>query len=64
MIIVIEKLEELALVLKVSEKFGVKPQLGFRIKLQVKGAGKWAASSGDDAKFGLTARDLVEARKF
>ncbi|MBX7157965.1 MAG: biosynthetic arginine decarboxylase [Verrucomicrobiae bacterium] len=60
-IIVIEKLEELALVLKVSEKFGVKPQLGFRIKLQVKGAGKWAASSGDDAKFGLTARDLVEA---
>jgi arginine decarboxylase len=60
-IIVVEKLEELALVLKVSEKFGVKPQLGFRVKLQVKGAGKWAASSGDDAKFGLTARDLVEA---
>lgn len=60
-IVVVEKLEELALILKVAEETGVKPELGFRVKLQAKSAGKWAESSGENAKFGLTARDLVEA---
>jgi len=51
-ILVIEKLEELERILELSESFGVRPFVGVRLKLLSKGAGRWAASGGEDAKFG------------
>ena len=60
-ILVIEKLEELDHVLRVSKEMGVEPMIGLRVRLLSKGAGKWATSGGENAKFGLSTADLVEA---
>ncbi len=60
-ILVVEKLEELVQVLRVSKEMGVEPMIGFRVRLLSKGAGKWATSGGENAKFGLSTADLVEA---
>ena len=58
---VVEKLEELAAILTVSREVGVEPLIGLRVRLQSKGAGKWATSGGENAKFGLSTADLVAA---
>lgn len=60
-ILVVEKLEELAHILRVSLDMGVEPMIGLRVRLLSKGAGKWATSGGENAKFGLSTSDLVEA---
>jgi arginine decarboxylase len=60
-ILVVEKLEELAHILRVSVEMGVEPMIGLRVRLLSKGAGKWATSGGENAKFGLSTSDLVEA---
>jgi arginine decarboxylase len=39
----------------------VKPLIGFRVKLQTRGEGKWAMSSGDNAKFGLNTAEILFA---
>ncbi len=59
-IVVIEKLSEIPLVLRVADELGVEPLLGFRARLATKGAGKWESSSGDFAKFGLTVPEIVQ----
>ena len=41
-LIVLERLEELDIVLKASERLGIKPNLGVRAKLATKGMGRWA----------------------
>ena len=38
---------------------GVEPLIGLRVRLQAKGAGKWATSGGENAKFGLSTADMV-----
>ena len=53
-IMVVEKLEELAAILQVSREVGVEPLIGLRVRLQSKGSGKWATSGGENAKFGLS----------
>lgn len=60
-IMVVEKLEELRHIIEVSEGMNVKPLIGIRVRLQSKGAGKWATSGGENAKFGLSNADLMEA---
>lgn len=60
-IMVVEKLEELFQILRVSKEMGVEPMIGLRVRLQSKGAGKWATSGGENAKFGLSTADLVRA---
>ncbi len=59
--IVVEKASEIALCIEVSRKLGVRPNLGIRAKLASRGAGRWEASAGDKAKFGLTIQELVAA---
>lgn len=59
--IVVEKLNELRLILKISKKLNVKPNIGIRIKLASSGSGKWESSGGDRSKFGLNAAELIEA---
>jgi arginine decarboxylase len=59
-IITLEKHAELERVLRVSREMGVRPAIGARFKLHSKGAGQWEASGGDEAKFGLTAAELID----
>ncbi|MCC6276711.1 MAG: biosynthetic arginine decarboxylase [Oligoflexia bacterium] len=60
-VVVIEKLSELPLLIKVAQDMGVEPMIGLRAKLSTKGIGKWESSSGDFAKFGLTIPELIKA---
>lgn len=58
-VITLEKYSELDRVLRISKELEVKPALGLRFKLHAKGSGQWESSGGDDAKFGLTASELI-----
>jgi arginine decarboxylase len=60
-VITLEKPSELERVLRMSAEMGVAPAVGIRFKLHAKGAGQWEASGGDEAKFGLTATELIHA---
>ncbi|MHB1845554.1 MAG: biosynthetic arginine decarboxylase [Deltaproteobacteria bacterium] len=60
-VVVIEKLSELPMLLSLAEEMNVAPLIGLRSKLTTKGTGKWESSSGDFAKFGLTAPELIRA---
>jgi arginine decarboxylase len=60
-IIVVEKLEELRQIITVSKQFGVEPLIGIRARLLSKGAGRWAESGGENAKFGLTTSEILAA---
>ena len=60
-IMVVEKLEELKQIIAVSKVVGVEPLIGIRARLASKGAGKWAESGGENAKFGLSTSDLLAA---
>jgi len=59
-LVIIEKFSELELVLKTAEKLGVEPEVGFRLRLSGKGAGRWERSGGDRAKFGLSMTEVVK----
>lgn len=59
-VIVVEKLNELEIVIRRARESGVKPWIGLRAKLYSRGAGKWAASGGEAAKFGLTTSEILE----
>jgi arginine decarboxylase len=60
-IIVVEKLEELEQTIRAAKEVGIEPQIGIRVRLYSKGAGKWAPSAGENAKFGLDTTGLVAA---
>jgi arginine decarboxylase len=59
-ILVIEKVEEVRNIIELAGKLEVEPMLGVRLRLASKGQGKWYGSTGDEAKFGLTASEIVE----
>ncbi len=62
-VIVIEKPSEVETVRRVVEREGreAAPWLGIRARMAVRGAGRWERSSGDGAKFGLAAGEIVDA---
>ncbi|MBW8325614.1 MAG: biosynthetic arginine decarboxylase [Prolixibacteraceae bacterium] len=59
--LVVEKLNELKLIIKIAHRLKIKPNIGIRIKLASSGSGKWEDSGGDASKFGLTSSELLEA---
>ncbi|RKY17919.1 MAG: arginine decarboxylase [Planctomycetota bacterium] len=61
-LVVIEKPSEIETLSRVLEREGreAAPWLGLRSRLASRGTGRWEASSGDRAKFGLSASQLVE----
>ena len=59
-VIVIEKMNELKMVVRRVQESGVKPLIGFRAKLNSRGMGKWASSGGEAAKFGLTTSEILD----
>ena len=60
-IMVVEKLEELKQIISISKQLCVEPLIGIRARLLSKGAGKWAESGGENAKFGLSTVELLTA---
>lgn len=62
--LVVEKLNELALIAEVANRLNIKPNLGIRIKLSSSGSGKWEESGGDRSKFGLNTSELFSAVDF
>lgn len=60
-VIVVERLEELNLIIKASKKYNTRPKIGLRAKLQSKGSGRWVDSGGDRSKFGLTTSEIFTA---
>jgi arginine decarboxylase len=59
-LVVLERIEELEFTLRAYKKTGIRPCIGVRAKLGSRGMGRWADSTGDRAKFGLTASEIVE----
>jgi len=57
--IVMEKISEVDLLLKVAEEMGVTPNAGIRIKLSSAGVGRWSDTAGEKSKFGLSASELM-----
>ena len=60
-IMVVEKVEELKAIIEVSQQLGVQPLIGVRIRLLAKSSGKWSTSGGENAKFGLSTSEVMEA---
>jgi len=58
--IVVEKLNELEVVIRRAKETGVVPWIGLRAKLYSRGSGKWASSGGEAAKFGLTTSEILK----
>jgi arginine decarboxylase len=59
-IVVVEKANELRLLLRLAREMDVKPLIGVRAKMSVKGSGKWCDSGGEKAKFGLTIAEMLQ----
>jgi len=62
-ILVAEKVEEIGHIIAAAKKLKVDPYIGLRVRLASGGKGKWEKSGGEDAKFGLNTRDLLEASR-
>jgi len=61
MLLVAEKLSEVRMIVRVAKEMNVEPMLGLRVRLMTQGAGKWAESGGEHAKFGLTTAEILAA---
>ncbi len=59
-IFVIEKADEIERIIRVARELEIEPVIGIRLRLQSKSSGKWATSSGENAKFGLSASEALE----
>jgi arginine decarboxylase len=62
-ILVVERPDELTLIINLAKKLKITPLIGMRMKLASRGRGMWESSGGALSKFGLTASQMVEAVK-
>ena len=60
-ILVIDRFRELDRLIRAARELGVRPHIGVRARLMARGAGKWAGSTGDQSKFGLSPQELLAA---
>lgn len=60
-ILIAEKLSEVRNIVRIAKEMQVEPMIGLRCRLVSKGAGKWATSAGEHAKFGLTTSEILQA---
>ncbi|MEM8873062.1 MAG: biosynthetic arginine decarboxylase [Planctomycetota bacterium] len=58
---VVEKFSELEALIHSAKRHGVMPDIGLRVKLSSKGAGRWEQSGGVRSKFGLFVSELLDA---
>ncbi|HEX7028944.1 MAG TPA: biosynthetic arginine decarboxylase [Gammaproteobacteria bacterium] len=57
--IVVEKPDELDLVLRQAQDLGVTPRLGVRVRLASVAKGRWQNSGGEKSKFGLSSAQVL-----
>lgn len=62
-VLIAEKLAEVRAIVRVAKEMNVEPLIGLRVRLMAKSAGKWAESGGENAKFGLTTAEILEAAR-
>lgn len=63
-VLTIEGLGELKTIIEVAQESSLTiPKIGIRVRLHATGSGSWAKSGGMDAKFGLTATEILEATR-
>ncbi|HEY8713269.1 MAG TPA: biosynthetic arginine decarboxylase [Thermoanaerobaculia bacterium] len=60
-IVIAEKVSEIRAIMKIAAEMNVDPWIGMRVRLLSKGAGKWATSGGEHAKFGLSTEEILDA---
>ena len=58
-LIVMEKISEVDILLKLAKEMKVRPTAGVRIKLSSTGAGRWSDTAGEKSKFGLNSAQLM-----
>jgi len=58
--IVVEKPNELDMILEAAKRLDVEPLIGLRCRLAATSQGKWEDSGGDRSKFGLSSVELME----
>ena len=58
--LVIEKPQELELIIEEAAKLDVRPSMGLRVRLSSISAGKWQNSGGEKSKFGLHAYEVLQ----
>ncbi len=61
---VVEKYTELERIVRLAGQIGVRPQIGFRVKLAARGEGRWKSSGGYRSKFGLTVTEVLRALRY
>jgi arginine decarboxylase len=58
-VVVIENVSEVKRIARVSKEMNIRPIIGVRSKMSVRGRGKWCESCGETAKFGLTVSEII-----
>lgn len=58
---VIERYEDVELLVQEAQRYGSRPAVGLRIKPTTRSTGRWATSAGVNSKFGLTATETLSA---
>ena len=59
-IFVVETLAEVRMIIECSQRLGIRPSVGARLKLSTKVEGYWQKDSGDRSLFGLTSHQVIE----
>jgi len=59
-VLVVEKVEEVANIIRYAKELKVAPMIGLRVRLMSGGKGKWEKSTGEDAKFGLSTQEILQ----
>ncbi|MGE0527265.1 MAG: biosynthetic arginine decarboxylase, partial [Bdellovibrionales bacterium] len=57
--IVVDRFSELPMIIAASKRLNIRPNIGFRAKLNTPSAGRWAETSGAKSKFGLMPSEIV-----
>ncbi|MEM9913563.1 MAG: biosynthetic arginine decarboxylase [Planctomycetota bacterium] len=60
---VVERFNELPLIIEQAKAHDVRPAIGLRIKLASAGSGRWRESGGDRSKFGLFTSEVLSAAR-
>jgi len=60
-IVICDRYREIEALIHLKNKRSLSGPLGIRVKLNARGAGRWAESGGDKSKFGLSAAETIRA---
>jgi len=59
-VVVMEEVSDLKKIAEVSAALGLSPNLGVRVRVFSRGAGKWEESGGETSKFGINTMQLLD----